>query len=551
MTDVRQTMKSNAELISRNAELLKSTVNRQGMYGLIIALLSITIASLLVSYQVTGEISLNSFLYIHEHNLAVRLLEFLPFVFTFWGQKAGYNIASRAGEIIMDETDELRAETTSWKIKSLHESTHDALTGLPNRVLFYELLRRIITTARLNKKPVVIIFMDLDGFKDVNDTFGNNVGDQILQLLSARMKRLVASGDTLARLGGDEFALILETTGQEEGGIEVARRIQQMLSTPFIVEGRNIGISASIGISYFPRHADDEDSLLQCAEIATHAAKRTIEGYMIYSAELKQANPRRFTLTSDLRRAIENELLEFHFQPKVDLTTGQTPGAEALLRWNHPEHGSIPPEEFTRLAERTRLITALSRLVIKKSIRQLQVWRTSGIELNLSLNITAHDLNDDKLPGHVAAMLADSGVDPVRLTFEITESSVMENAEQALQIIKQLADLKLRLSIDDFGTGYSSLAYLSKLPVHELKIDKTFVLGMAKNRSDYLIVKATIDLGHNLGLKVTAEGIEDQQAWDTLQQLGCDLGQGFFMSRPLPEHEFEEWLVESRRNLVQ
>lgn len=544
-------MKSNAELISRNAELLKSTVNRQGLYGLAIALLSITIASLLVSYQMTGDISIHSVLYAHEHNLAVRILEFLPFIFTYWGQKAGYNIASRAGEIIVDETDELRAETTSWKIKSLHESTHDALTGLPNRVLFYQLLRRIITTAVQKKNPVIVIFLDLDGFKDVNDTFGNSVGDQILKHLSARMKRQISAGDTLARLGGDEFALILETTGKEETGIEVARRIQQMLSTPFIVDGKSIGLSASLGISYFPRHANDEDALLQCAEIATHAAKRTIEGYVIYSPELKQVNPRRFTLTSDLRRAIDDDLLEFHFQPKVDLTSGRTTGAEALLRWNHPEHGSIPPEEFTRLAERTRLITALSRLVIKNSIRQLQLWLESGIEINLSLNITAHDLNDNKLPEDVAAMLSNSGVDPSRLTFEITESSVMENAEQALQVINRLADLNLRFSIDDFGTGYSSLAYLSKLPVHELKIDKSFVLGMATNRGDYQIVKATIDLGHNLGLQVTAEGIEDQQAWKTLKQLGCDLGQGYYMSRPLPEPEFKKWLVEACRNLVQ
>lgn len=545
-------MKNNAELLSRNTELLKSTVNRQGMYGLVIALLTITIASLLVSYQVTGEISLNSFIYVHEHNLAVRILEFLPFIFTYWGQKAGYNIASRAGEIIVDETDELRAETTSWKIKSLHESTHDALTGLPNRVLFYELLRRIISTALQKKSPVVVIFMDVDGFKGVNDSFGNSVGDQILQHLSARIKRQIAAGDTLARLGGDEFALILETTGKEaEAGIEVARRILQMLSTPFNIEGKSIGLSASIGISYFPRHAQDEDTLLQCAEIATHAAKRTIEGYVVYSPELRQSNPRRFTLTSDLRRAIEGELLELNYQPKVDLTSGQTTGAEALLRWNHPDHGSIPPEEFTRLAERTRLITALSRLVIKKSIRQLQEWRESGIEISLSLNITAHDLNDNRLPDDVASMLANSSVDPSRLTFEITESSVMENAEQALKVINRLAGLNLRLSVDDFGTGYSSLAYLSKLPVHELKIDKSFVLGMARNRSDYLIVKATIDLGHNLGLKVTAEGIEDQQAWDTLKQLGCDLGQGYYMSRPLPEPEFKKWLAEARNNLVQ
>lgn len=530
-------MKSENELLARNVELLKSTVNRQGLYGLFIALVAITAASLLVSYQVTGNISIASFLYVHEHNLALRILDFLPFIFTYWGQNAGYRIASRAGEIILAETDDLRAETTSWKIKSLHESTHDALTGMPNRVLFYEQTRQAIISAAQSLRPVITLFMDLDRFKEVNDSFGHATGDLTLKLLSTRIQRSIASGDTLARMGGDEFALLLDNVRDGKAGVEVAMRIQKLLAAPFIVEGHKIELSVSIGISVYPEYGSDVDTLIQYAEIASHAAKHTIEGVVVYTPELKQENPRRLTLTSDLRRAIENEELELYFQPKVEIFSGRATAVEALLRWNHAEHGQISPEEFTRLAERARLIVPLTRMVIKKAITRLQEWHRTGKEISLSLNITARDLNDPGLPLFIEEMLNLNNIDPSWLTLEITESSVMENAEQALRVINRLSELKLRLSIDDFGTGYSSLAYLSKLPVHELKIDKSFVMGMKENSSDSLIVKATIELGHNLCLKVVAEGIEDKQTWDYLKKLGCDVGQGYYLSPPLPEAE--------------
>ena len=539
-------MSNESELLAKNVELLKSTVNKQGIYGLIIAITTIVTTTLLVSYQMTGTISLASFIYVQNHNFALRILDFLPFIFTYWGQKAGYDIASHAGKLVVEQTDDLRAESTSWKQRSLHEATHDAQTGLPNRVMFYEKLRDEIASTAGTQKSVTILFLDLDSFKEINDTLGNANGDQILKYLATRLQRSVAGTDTLARMGGDEFALLLGTAAGFVTGIDVALRIQRILAEPFKVEGHQIEISASIGIAHCPAHARDVDALIQCAEIASHAAKRTIKGFVMYAPELKHENPRRLMLTGDLRKAIEDEYLELYYQPKVSFHKGEVVGAEALLRWNHPEYGFISPDEFTRIAERARLIRPLTNMVIQKSVRQLQAWHDAGLDINLSANISVRDLGDPELPDTIAGILANSHIDPARLTLEITESSIMDKPEQALPVINRLGDLKLHLSIDDFGTGYSSLAYLSKLPVHELKIDKSFVLGMRKNRSDHTIVKATIDLGHNLNMQVTAEGIEDQQTWETLKQIGCDLGQGYYMSPPLPESEFMKWLTDSR-----
>ena len=539
-------MSNESELLAKNVELLKSTVNKQGIYGLIIAITTIVTTTLLVSYQMTGTISLASFIYVQNHNFALRILDFLPFIFTYWGQKAGYDIASHAGKLVVEQTDDLRAESTSWKQRSLHEATHDAQTGLPNRVMFYEKLRDEIASTAGTQKSVTILFLDLDSFKEINDTLGNANGDQILKYLATRLQRSVAGTDTLARMGGDEFALLLGTAAGFVTGIDVALRIQRILAEPFKVEGHQIEISASIGIAHCPAHARDVDALIQCAEIASHAAKRTIKGFVMYAPELKHENPRRLMLTGDLRKAIEDEYLELYYQPKVSFHKGEVVGAEALLRWNHPEYGFISPDEFTRIAERARLIRPMTNMVIKKSVRQLQAWHDAGLDINLSANISVRDLGDPELPDTIAGILANSHIDPARLTLEITESSIMDKPEQALPVINRLDDLKLHLSIDDFGTGYSSLAYLSKLPVHELKIDKSFVLGMRKNQSDHTIVKATIDLGHNLNMQVTAEGIEDQQTWETLKQIGCDLGQGYYMSPPLPESEFMKWLTDSR-----
>lgn len=539
-------MLSRSELLARNQELLKSTINKQGVYGLIIAVVTVVITTLLVSYQMTGTLSRESFLYVHESNIALRVLYFLPFIFTYFGQMTGYKVASHAGEIIVEQTDDLRAETTSWKKKSLHDSTHDVLTGLPNRVLFYEKLRDAITTDSHRQKAVTILFLDLDGFKEINDSFGNTNGDRILKFLSKRLQRSVALLDTLARMGGDEFALLLGTSVGDVDSVEVAKRIHQVFSEPFKVEGQRIEVSVSIGIASYPTHGEDVDSLIQYAEIASHAAKRTTRGYVVYSPELKQENPRRLMLTSDLRDAIQNNKLELYFQPKISISKEEITGAEVLLRWNHPEYGFISPEEFTRIAERARLIRPLTNMVIRESVRRMKAWIDKHIDINLSVNVTTRDLNDGKFPVSIAGILEEYSIEPSRLVLEITESSIMDNPLRALQVIERLGAMNLRLSIDDFGTGYSSMAYLSKLPAQELKIDKSFVMGMRENQNDRMIVKATIDLGHNLNMGVTAEGIEDAETLDTLKQMDCDLGQGYYMSPPLPESEFMKWLVESR-----
>lgn len=542
-------MTSSNEMLTRNIEILKSRVNRYGIYGLVIALTTIAIASTIVSYQMTGEVSLDGFILAQDSNFALRILDFLPFIFTFWGQYTGTIMASQASAIIVEQTDALRTETTAWKKKSLHDATHDALTNIPNRALFYDQLRQAILVASREDKKIAILFLDLDGFKEINDTFGHRRGDFILQHLVSRLQSLVQSDDTIARIGGDEFAILLTGALTGDVAINVAQRIQGVLKSPFILDDSAIEIGASIGISVFPNDGKDADVLVQRAEIAMYAAKRSQEGFATYLPELDQDNPRRLMLMSELRFAIDNDQLELNFQPKIDIRTRTITSVEALVRWTHPEHGRISPAEFIPLAERTRLIRPLTNWVITKAMRQSEKWHAHGLNIGTAINISTRDLSDPELPAIFTDCLSKFQVRPDWFTLEITESSIMDDPKHALDILNRLSDMQMNLSIDDFGTGYSSLAYLSKLPVQEIKIDQTFVFGMIENNNDALIVKSTIDLGHNLGLKVIAEGVENEETWNILEQMNCDIAQGYYMSPPLGKMELVSWLQDSRWGL--
>lgn len=539
-------MVSSSEMMIRNIEVLKQRVNQYGIYGLIIALATIAIASSLVSYQMTGKINLDSFIAAQDSNIALRFLDFLPFVFAFWGQYVGTIMASQASTIIVEQTNELRTETTEWKRKSMHGATHDALTNIPNRALFYDQLRQLILVASREQKTIAVLFIDLDGFKEINDTFGKHSGDLILIHLVARLQRIVQSNDTIARMGGDEFALSLMGDRSENDAVSIINQIHKILKSPFEISDSSIEIGTSIGLSLFPDNGEDADSLIQRAEVAMHVAKHTQDGYVAYSSDQDQDNPRRIMLMSELRYAIDNNQLELHYQPKIGMQTGKIISVEVLVRWKHSEHGHISPAEFIPLAERTRLMKPLTNWIITNSLHEYAKWQNSGLTIGMAINISARDLSDPEFPDKFAELLATYEVKPVSLTLEITESSVMDDPRRTLEVLNRLSDMHLSLSIDDFGTGYSSLAYLSKLPVKEIKIDQTFVMNMTENKNDALIVKSTIDLGHNLGLNVIAEGVEDKETWRMLEQMGCDIAQGYYMSPPLRKPELLKWLQESR-----
>ncbi|MCG8359557.1 MAG: EAL domain-containing protein [Kiloniellales bacterium] len=426
-----------------------------------------------------------------------------------------------------------------------HQALHDALTGLPNRVLLMDRLTHALDLAQRQSEPLGLLLLDLDRFKEINDTLGHHVGDLLLRDVAKRLIEPLRRTDTIARLGGDEFAVLLPAVTDLERAERVSRRLEHVLERPFQVETLSLEVAVSIGIALYPDHAEDGSKLLQCADVAMYTAKTERTGIELYDAQKDHNTVRHLTLSGELRQAIETEQLSFHYQPKLDLATRRVTQVEALARWHHPKHGFIPPEEFVIQAERTGLIQPLILWEFNTALGQLAAWKQTGLEIGMAINLSAGNLHHETLPEILGELLEKWAVEPEKLTLEITESAIMIDPESALEVLKRLDQIGLRLSIDDFGTGYSSLAGLKRLPVDELKIDKSFVMEMNENESDLIIVRSTIDLAHNLGLKVVAEGVESEQHIAVLSGLGCDLGQGFYISKPMPVEEITEWFRHS------
>jgi len=428
-----------------------------------------------------------------------------------------------------------------------YQATHDALTGLPNRTLFLDRLSYAIAGAKRNVGSPVgpsvgMIMMDVDRFKEINDTLGHQVGDQLLIDIGRRLEHTLRQSDTVARLGGDEFAVMF-TAPTFKHAEDVAARIVGAFDAPIILGDVSIDVNASLGIALYPAHADDAGTLMRHADIAMYDAKREHSGIAVYEPGRDEHTLRRLSLIMDLRQAITRDELELYFQPKADVESERVVHAEALVRWNHPRHGVMRPDEFIPLAEQSGKIGLITKWVIRKAIAQCAEWRRDGLDLTIAVNLSALDLFDSELPIFISGLLTEARLPPASLVLEITESAVMKDAAFAQ---KMLADLKRRgvcLAIDDFGTGYSSLAHLKRLPVDELKIDKSFVLNLSESAADDLvIVRSTIELGHNMGLVVIAEGVETAESWAILKRLGCDMAQGYFMTKPLPAEAFKAWL---------
>jgi len=422
-----------------------------------------------------------------------------------------------------------------------HLAHHDPLTDLPNRLLFTDRAEQALASAQHHKRGCALLLLDLDHFKIINDSLGHNVGDQLLKLVGERLKGLLGPGVTLARLGGDEFAVLAESCPQVGQAAALAQRMLEAMKQPFIFDGHQLFISASIGISLFPNDALSAEQLLRNADSALFKAKSAgREGYALYTEELTAHAQNRVEIASELRRALDQQELRVFYQPVHDLHTSRLVGVEALVRWQHPERGLVPPGEFIPIAERTGLIADIDGWVMDHACRQMCQWLADGAPLGfIAINVSSRLFARRELYEQVAQVLHDTGLDPAFLELEVTESAVMDDPEVALEQLHRLRELGLRLAIDDFGTGYSSLLRLKRLPVQKLKIDQGFVAGLPWDEDDAAIVRVVIALAKSMGMQVHAEGIEQVEQARFLLDQACDLGQGYWFGRPMPANELD------------
>jgi diguanylate cyclase (GGDEF)-like protein/PAS domain S-box-containing protein len=423
-----------------------------------------------------------------------------------------------------------------------HQALHDSLTGLPNRVLFRERIEQALKRAERDDDQVAVLLMDLDRFKEVNDALGHHAGDALLMEVGRRLPAVLRASDTVARLGGDEFGMLLIAPGGAEGVVPLVERIHRALQEPVVVSDLPLEIEASVGVAVYPADGLDSETLLRRADVAMYAAKECNLPYSFFDEASHHQDPTRLTLVAELRRALEERELVLHYQPKAILEGAAITSVEALVRWQHPERGLLAPDEFIGLAERTGLIRPLTLYVIDEALRQCRAWQAEGLELSVAVNLSARNLLDFEFPARVEELLERRQVERGRLELEITESTMLADPARTKLILDRLSGMGVRLSIDDFGTGYSSLAYLKRLPVDEIKIDRSFVMNMAHDEDDAVIVRSTIDLGRNLGLEVVAEGVETVEAWERLKALGCTIAQGYYLSPPVAAEKLSEWL---------
>jgi len=418
---------------------------------------------------------------------------------------------------------------------------YDSLTGLPNRTLFLDRAEQAILAAKRQPAEVAVLILDIDRFKEINDTLGHGAGDFLLTQVEPRMRPVLREGDTIARFGADEFAVLLPQLDSTDTATSIARRLRRALDQPILVEDLPLAVEATVGIAVAPEHADSAELLVRRADVALHVAKAAKSGFEVYSPKIDAHSKPRLSLLGELRRGIADGELVLHYQPQLDAVTCRLQRVEALVRWAHPTRGLLLPAEFLPLAEQTRLIRPLTRWVIERALRDWRLWRDQGLDVAVGVNLSARSLGDEELPTELALLLAEAGAPPGTLTLELTESAVMADPFRAASILGRLSRMGVRLALDDFGTGYSSLAYLKRLPVDELKIDRSFVSHMGADTDDAAIVRSTVELARSLRLGTVAEGVETSEALATLRAFGCESVQGFLFARPLPAVEMGEW----------
>jgi diguanylate cyclase (GGDEF)-like protein len=431
-----------------------------------------------------------------------------------------------------------------------HQANYDVLTGLPNRNLLHDRLKRAVFAQR-NVRPIAVVFIDLDHFKFINDSLGHTQGDKLLAIIAERLNSIVRDGDTVARLGGDEFVLVLNDQNKEEVIFRAMHRVLKKISEPMTIDGQELYITCSAGVSLYPQDGPDVETLLKTADVAMYRAKdQGRNNFQFYTPEMNDLANERLALEHSLRRALERNELLLYFQPKVELATGGVVGAEALLRWQHPESGLIAPDRFVPIAEETGLILQIGAWVLKAACNQSRMWQEAGLPpVTMAVNLSARQFRQENFVNIVTQILHETGLNPGQLEMELTESMLMHNANAAITILGELRSLGVRLSLDDFGTGYSSLSYLSRLPMDTLKIDRSFVhhLGGPNESGHSVLAQAIISLGHSLNLRVIAEGVETAAQLKFLKTHACDEAQGFYFGEPMPPDEYAKMLTEKRR----
>ena len=460
------------------------------------------------------------------------------------GEQTDYKI----GEQNSKEIHQLVSAFTTMR-KQIHQrqqelqvqALHDALTGLPNRVLFTDRLEQAIKDMHRTQQKMAVMILDLDRFKDINDVLGHPVGDQLLQHVAQRLEDIVRDSDTVARLGGDEFAIVAPFTNVESAA-QFAVKIVNAINDVFTIEEQNLYVGVSVGIAVYPEHGRDASTLVRHSDVAMYVAKRERQGFSVYKESHDEGNADHLILVESLYSELENtEFLNLNYQPQINAFTREVVGVEALLRWKHPELGIIPPEKIVQIAEYSDQIDKLTDWVIRTAFKECSGYMDAQ-KLKFAINLSAKNLQDNELPLRIEGLLHKYNIQPSSLTLEITESAVMSHPIKAREIMNKLAAMKIKMSVDDYGTGFSSLGYLKMLPVDELKIDKTFVFNMLEDENDAIIVRSTIELAHNLGLQVVAEGVEDHETMMALRNLKCDVAQGYFISRPMSNHDLQVWL---------
>jgi diguanylate cyclase (GGDEF)-like protein len=496
----------------------------------------------LASYGQHDSISFESLIDVQSSNVALWILDLLPLIFAYVGQYSSYMIANEASLMVIEETKELRSFASEMQLKANLAATHDHLTGLPNQALFYDRIERAFRESSEERNAsFAIMLLNIENLKEIQDTLGPTSTDLIIKQLATRLESWATKTHSIARIDSGNFAFLLSDCDKDKAE-SLAKKLIKAIEPNFIINALKLTLHPSIGLSVYPNDGDDADMLLQRAGIAVVFANKSPSGYSLYTSSMDEHSPKRLTMMGELKKAIDRRELLLYFQPKLNIKHTKLVGVEALVRWKHRDHGFIPPDEFIGIAERSRLIIELTAWVIEEAFSACADFHKLGHDIKMSINLSMKDLLNPELPDLVAGLTAKIGIDPSWVIFEMTEGSIMTDPTRAMIIVERLKSMGFDFSIDDFGTGYSSMAYLKRLPVSELKIDKSFVLDMMSNESDAIIVQATIGLAHNLGLTVTAEGVEDAQSLALLDKMGCDIAQGYYFSKPLPKAELVEWI---------
>jgi diguanylate cyclase (GGDEF)-like protein len=525
--------------IESNAKLLKTQVSRYAILGLIMAVTTILVASMAASYQMTGNISFDGMIYAQRNNVALWILNLTPIVFMFWGQSISSVMSYKAGAMILDQTNELRLQTSELESKVLFETSHDTLTELPNRILFVDRLNQGINALRHGEeKKLAVLMMNINNFRDINTGFGQFNADRLLKQFAQRIKNTVPENCTVARLSGDEFAILLPSLEEESDVVDLINKIKKAVSIYFVLDGVVIDVNATIGVAVCPTNGNDADTLIQRANVAIFNARQSGKDYALYNPSMDKGNPNKLILMSELKRAIESEQLLVYFQPKVDLINGTIIGAEALVRWEHPSFGFMNAEKFIPVAERTGLVKTLTSYVLKEVISQAAKWNKMGYTIDVAVNLSTVDIVDIELPYTIESLLNVHELEPKQLKVEIIESAYLTDQKNAIEVINRLSDLGIKIAIDDFGTGYSSFVYLTDLPIDEIKIDKSFVMSVAEDSKKKNIVHAMIKLAEALEIVVVAEGVCDKNVFESLKELNCTVGQGFYFSEAVKADDF-------------